>query len=190
VRPAGPGRRDHLQRPDAGGNFGAGELNAFTEEHFWRALRHAQFTLEWQGDGPRCEVEGTLWGGNLAMLVSLMGTPWMPEIDGGVLVLEDVNEQPFRVERMLLQLLNAGVLQRQSAVVLGSFSGGAANDYDAGYDLAAVRAFLRDRLAVPLIDGLDFGHEPRTVTLPLGARAVLKKDENGVRLTLSGHPVL
>lgn len=176
--------------PMLAANFGAEEMNTFTERHFWRALCNAQFTVEWQGNGPTCETEGTLWGGNLAMLVSLIGTPWMPAIENGVLVLEDINEHPFRVERMLLQLYHAGILARQNALILGSFSGSAPNDYDAGYDLDAVYAFLRSRLSIPVVTGLDFGHEQRTVTLPLGAHAVLKNGENGSQLTLSGHPVL
>ncbi len=156
--------------PMLAANFGAETLNTFTEQHFWLALRKAQFTVEWQGDGPQCDVQGTLWGGNLAMLISLIGTPWMPTIDKGILVLEDVNEHPFRVERMLLQLEYAGILNRQSAIVLGSFSGAAPNEYDAGYSLESVYAFLRSRLSVPLITGLDFGHEQRTVTLPIGGK--------------------
>ncbi|EAO8572397.1 muramoyltetrapeptide carboxypeptidase [Salmonella enterica] len=171
-------------------NFGAETLNTFTEQHFWLALRKAQFTVEWQGDGPQCDAQGTLWGGNLAMLISLIGTPWMPTIDKGILVLEDVNEHPFRVERMLLQLEYAGILNRQSAIVLGSFSGAAPNEYDAGYSLESVYAFLRSRLSVPLITGLDFGHEQRTVTLPIGANAMLKNTRQGTQLTLSGHPTL
>ncbi|EHC80022.1 Muramoyltetrapeptide carboxypeptidase [Salmonella enterica subsp. enterica serovar Montevideo str. S5-403] len=170
--------------------FGAETLNTFTEQHFWLALRKAQFTVEWQGDGPQCNAQGTLWGGNLAMLISLIGTPWMPTIDKGILVLEDVNEHPFRVERMLLQLEYAGILNRQSAIVLGSFSGAAPNEYDAGYSLESVYAFLRSRLSVPLITGLDFGHEQRTVTLPIGANATLKNTRQGTQLTLSGHPTL
>ena len=162
-------------------NFGADELNAFTEHHFWLALRNETFTIEWQGEGPTCRAEGTLWGGNLAMLISLIGTPWMPKIENGILVLEDINEHPFRVERMLLQLYHAGILPRQKAIILGSFSGSTPNDYDAGYNLESVYAFLRSRLSIPLITGLDFGHEQRTVTLPLGAHAIL---------TISGHPVL
>ena len=117
-------------------NFGADELNAFTEHHFWLALRNKTFTIEWQGEGPTCQTEGTLWGGNLAMLISLIGTPWMPKIENGILVLEDINEHPFRVERMLLQLYHAGILPRQKAIILGSFSGSTPNDYDAGYNLA------------------------------------------------------
>ncbi|EIF6150999.1 muramoyltetrapeptide carboxypeptidase [Salmonella enterica subsp. enterica serovar Newport] len=176
--------------PMLAANFGAETLNTFTEQHFWLALRKAQFTVEWQGDGPQCDVQGTLWGGNLAMLISLIGTPWMPTIDKGILVLEDVNEHPFRVERMLLQLEYAGILNRQSAIVLGSFSGAAPNEYDAGYSLESVYAFLRSRLSVPLITGLDFGHEQRTVTLPIGANATLKNTRQGTQLTLSGHPTL
>ncbi|EAU1467847.1 muramoyltetrapeptide carboxypeptidase [Salmonella enterica] len=176
--------------PMLAANFGAETLNTFTEQHFWLALRKAQFTVEWQGDGPQCDVQGTLWGGNLAMLISLIGTPWMPTIDKGILVLEDVNEHPFRVERMLLQLEYAGILNRQSAIVLGSFSGAAPNEYDAGYSLESVYAFLRSRQSVPLITGLDFGHEQRTVTLPIGANATLKNTRQGTQLTLSGHPTL
>ncbi|EGX8053985.1 muramoyltetrapeptide carboxypeptidase [Salmonella enterica subsp. enterica serovar Infantis] len=176
--------------PMLAANFGAETLNTFTEQHFWLALRKAQFTVEWQGDGPQCDAQGTLWGGNLAMLISLIGTPWMPPIDKGILVLEDVNEHPFRVERMLLQLEYAGILNRQSAIVLGSFSGAAPNEYDAGYSLESVYAFLRSRLSVPLITGLDFGHEQRTVTLPIGANATLKNTRQGTQLTLSGHPTL
>ncbi|EDF9812966.1 muramoyltetrapeptide carboxypeptidase [Salmonella enterica subsp. enterica serovar Tennessee] len=176
--------------PMLAANFGAETLNTFTEQHFWLALRKAQFTVEWQGDGPQCDAQGTLWGGNLAMLISLIGTPWMPTIDKGILVLEDVNEHPFRVERMLLQLEYAGILNHQSAIVLGSFSGAAPNEYDAGYSLESVYAFLRSRLSVPLITGLDFGHEQRTVTLPIGANATLKNTRQGTQLTLSGHPTL
>lgn len=124
------------------------------------------------------------------MLVSLIGTPWLPQIEDGILVLEDINEHPFRVERMLLQLYHAGILARQSAIVLGSFSGSAPNDYDAGYSLETMVDFIRSRLDIPVITGLDFGHEQQTVTLPLGAQATLTHNNSGSRLTLSGHPVL
>ncbi|POP47354.1 muramoyltetrapeptide carboxypeptidase [Superficieibacter electus] len=176
--------------PMLAGNFGAETPQAFTEHHFWQALREPAFTLEWRGDGPDCHACGTLWGGNLAMLVSLIGTPWLPAIDDGILVLEDINEHPFRVERMLLQLHYAGILNRQQAIVLGSFSGVAANDYDAGYDLQSMCRYVRSRLKVPVISGLDFGHEPRTVTLPLGAQARLMHHGAATTLSITGHPVL
>lgn len=176
--------------PMLAANFGGDELNTFTEDHFWRALRNATFSVEWNGEGPACRASGTLWGGNLAMLVSLIGTPWLPAISDGILVVEDINEHPFRVERMLLQLHHAGILARQRAIVFGSFSGATANDYDAGYGLQSMAEYLRSRLSVPLIGGLDFGHEPRTVTLPLGAHATLVHTPGASTLTLTGHPVL
>ncbi|MBH9710403.1 LD-carboxypeptidase, partial [Burkholderia contaminans] len=80
--------------PMLAGNFGAETLNEFTEHHFWQALRNPAFTLEWHGEGPDCRADGTLWGGNLAMLTSLIGTPWMPQISDGILVVEDINEHP------------------------------------------------------------------------------------------------
>lgn len=176
--------------PMLAGNFGAETLNEFTRHHFWQALRSPAFTLEWHGDGPDCRAEGTLWGGNLAMLTSLIGTPWMPQISNGILVVEDINEHPFRVERMLLQLLNSGILARQRAIILGSFSQGNANDYDAGYDLPVVYDYLRAQLNIPVISGLEFGHEQRTVTLPLGARGQLVNNTSITTLRISGHPVL
>jgi muramoyltetrapeptide carboxypeptidase len=72
--------------------------------------------------GPsRAIRKAVLWGGNLAVLTSLVGTPYFPQVRGGVLVLEDVAEHPYRVERMLTQLLHAGVLAQQKAIVLGQF---------------------------------------------------------------------
>ena len=176
--------------PMLAGNFGAETLDPFTEHHFWQALRQPEFTLEWPGEGPNCRVEGTLWGGNLAMLTSLIGTPWLPAIRDGILVVEDINEHPFRVERMLLQLLHSGVLAAQKAVIFGSFTGSSPNDYDAGYDLPQVFDYLRQQLPLPLISGLEFGHEQRTVTLPLGARARLVNQAAATTLTIGGHPVL
>lgn len=176
--------------PMLAGNFGAPELDAFTQEHFWRAMQNPTFSVEWHGEGPQCESEGQLWGGNLAMLVSLIGTPWLPNIENGILVLEDINEHPFRVERMLLQLYHAGILSRQSAIVLGSFSGALPNEYDAGYSLETMVDFIRSRLDVPVITGLALGHEQQTVTLPLGAQASLIHADGGSRLTISGHPYI
>lgn len=176
--------------PMLAGNFGAPQMDPFTEAHFWKALQQPTFSVEWLGNGPHCHCEGQLWGGNLAMLVSLIGTPWLPAIENGILVLEDINEHPFRVERMLLQLYHAGILSRQRAIVLGSFSNAAPNDYDAGYTLATMVDYLRSRLTVPVITGLAFGHEQQTVTLPLGAQARLTHEGSTSRLILSGHPTL
>ena len=107
----------------------------------------------------------------------------MPKIENGILVLEDINEHPFPGRTYaVVQLYHAGILPRQKAIILGSFSGSTPNDYDAGYNLESVYAFLRSRLSIPLITGLDFGHEQRTVTLPLGAHAILNNTREGTRV--------
>lgn len=121
-------------------------------------------------------VRGTLWGGNLTVLCSLLGTPHWPGpavVKGGVLFLEDVNEHPYRVERMLLQLLQAGVLGCQKAVLLGAFSAWTATPLDRGYTLKSAVEHLRTRTKVPILTGLPFGHVPVKLTLPVGARVTV-----------------
>ena len=114
-------------------------------------------------------VEGaTLWGGNLSILCFLLGTPYCPLVDGGVLFLEDVGEHPYRIERMLTQLLHAGVLGRQRAVLLGAFNRFELTPHDKGYKLASVVDWLRSQLQVPVLTGLPFGHVPTKVVLPVG----------------------
>ena len=86
-------------------DFALPELDAYMVEHFWGILRNPNYTLRVevpQTTARPGHIAGTLWGGNLAMLCSLIGTPYLPKIDGGILFVEDVNEHPYRVERMLL----------------------------------------------------------------------------------------
>ena len=114
--------------------------------------------------------QARLWGGNLSVLVSLLGTPYFPQIEGGILFLEDVAEHPYRIERMLTQLLHAGVLGQQKAVVLGQFNHYQLLPHDKGFKLQSVVDWLRSQLKVPVLTGLPFGHVPTKVLLPVGAR--------------------
>ena len=119
------------------------------------------------------EAKGTLWGGNLSMVCALLGTPYLPKVKKGLLFLEDVNEHPYRVERMLLQLLQAGVIDAQSAVLLGDFAPPAPNALDKGYRLKDAVAALRSRTRTPIVTGLPFGHIRTHVSLPVGTKASL-----------------
>ena len=112
----------------------------------------------------------TLWGGNLSMVTSLLGTPYFPDIRGGILYLEDVAEPPYRVERMLTQLLHAGVLARQKAVVLGQFTEYRLTPHDRGFKLPVVADWLRSKLRIPVLTNLPYGHVPTKVLLPFGAK--------------------
>jgi muramoyltetrapeptide carboxypeptidase len=147
----------------------------------WRQPKVAEADLAaagtWQarrlGEQARFKVEhAPLWGGNLAMVTSLLGTPFFPapaQTDGGLLFLEDVGEHPYRIERMLTQLLHAGILGRQRAILLGQFTDYKLTPHDKGYKLQSVVNWLRSQLKVPILTGLPFGHVPTKVLLPVGA---------------------
>jgi muramoyltetrapeptide carboxypeptidase len=121
------------------------------------------------------QIEGTLWGTNLAMVTHLIGTPYLPHIGDGILVLEDIGEAPYRVERMFWQLKHAGILDRQRAIILGAFTD---CDPAAGmrypYSMAEALETLREIAACPVLTGFPFGHIPAKVTLPMGAPASLE----------------
>jgi muramoyltetrapeptide carboxypeptidase len=177
--------------PMFAGDFGAAEPVDFTLDDFWHCLAGPTHTVAGQGAGnPRLDVTGTVWGGNLAMLMTLLGTDWFPRIDGGILFLEDIAEHPYRVERMLLQLMQAGVLARQQAIVLGDFSGYKLSPADNGYDFEQMLAYLRATLPCPILTGLEFGHIPRRVTIPFGARGRLVSEGADWTLTMSDYPTL
>jgi len=172
-------------------DFGCLQPSALTMSSFWRCMTQSSQTIEVSVAGnPGLQVAGTLWGGNLAMLVHLLGTPYFPDIDDGILFVEDVNEHPYRVERMLLQLEHAGVLGRQKAVLLGDFSSYRLSDYDNGYDFEQMLAYAREHLSAPLLTGLPFGHMADRLTLPVGARATLQSGAEGFRLGLDNYPTL
>lgn len=171
-------------------DFSRVEASEFTLQNFWQCLTSATHVLTFEGEGnPAVDVSGTLWGGNLTMLAHLVGTPYMPRVEDGILFIEDVNEHPYRVERMLLQLFHAGLLNQQ-AIVLGDFSNYRLTEYDNGYDFAAMLGYLRERLGVPILTGLPFGHTRHKATLAVGSRARLTSDGASASLVMSGYPSL
>ena len=132
-------------------------------------------------------VKGILWGGNLTVLAGLVGTPYLPssqQTKNGILFLEDVNEHPYRLERMLMQLLDAAILENQSAILLGGFSAYRLYDNDKGYTLERAIEAIRLRLpdTIPILTGLPFGHQANKLTLPMGAQANLDYNPNGFTL--------
>jgi muramoyltetrapeptide carboxypeptidase len=138
----------------------------------------------------RLNVTGKIWGGNLAMITHLAGTPYLPRINHGILYVEDINEHPYRIERMIYQLHHAGVLQRQSALLLGDFSAYKLLPNDNGFNFATMVDYLRERLGIPIITGLPFGHCRDKITIPFGARAQFDVTRSGLALNLSRYPML
>lgn len=176
----GPMATDDFGREDAAGGVDDITAPCFAEAMHGE-LEAVGFRTAAGFDG--LTARGPLWGGNLAMLCSLLGTPHFPQpaqVKGGLLFLEDVGEHPYRVERMLLQLAQAGVLGAQKAVLLGQFTGWKKSPLDRGYTLKTAFARVQQAVKAPLLAGLPFGHVPTKLTLPVGRRATLVVDGRDV----------
>ncbi len=167
---AGPLACDDFGRTEEEGGVDDVTQDCFTEA-MSGALEAVGFRTEAGFDG--LVARGTLWGGNLCVINSLLGTKHMPKIKGGILFLEDVNEHPYRVERNLLQLQQAGILDAQKAIVLGEFSGWRKSPLDRGYGLKHAIEAVRARTKTPILTGLPFGHVTTKVCLPVGAKVDL-----------------
>jgi muramoyltetrapeptide carboxypeptidase len=163
----------------------------FMWTHFQRAVQerslnvqvNASQTLSALGGKTKTSI-GMLWGGNLTVITSLIGTPYFPteqQYQRGVLFLEDVNEHPYRIERMLMQLLEAGILDKQSAIMMGGFSAYRLYDNDRGYSLQAAFEAIRSRLpdSIPILTDLPFGHQPNKLTLPVGSIVKIEASDAG-----------
>jgi muramoyltetrapeptide carboxypeptidase len=185
------GKLSGFSGPMACYDFGAREISAFTEHHFWRMMDegHDKISVCVAGEVAGFRATGTLWGGNLALVAHLAGTPYLPLVNKGILYLEDINEHPYRVERMILQLKLAGVLARQRAIVLGDFSDYKLAPNDNGYDFDAMVGHLRESIGIPILTGLPFGHIRDKLTLPFGGKAVLESAAGGWQLAYTAGPL-
>ncbi|MFC4150616.1 LD-carboxypeptidase [Micromonospora mangrovi] len=118
-------------------------------------------------------AQGRLLGGNLCLITASLGTPDMPDLTGAVLLVEEVQEPPYKVDRMLTHLRRAGALDGVAGVAVGQFTE-CADGWDTG-----VTDVLTERLAdlgVPVLGGLPIGHGPGQLTVPVGTSAVLDAD--------------
>ncbi|MBB3167089.1 S66 peptidase family protein [Simiduia aestuariiviva] len=130
-------------------------------------------------------ARGPLVGGNLTLLCTLMGTPFMPEFRGKLLFLEDIGESPYRVDRMLTQLWLAGVFEQVVGVVFGKFT-----DVVIDGPSFSIEAVIRDRcatLTIPVVRGLMIGHVDDQSIIPVGGMAELDGDAGTLTLL---EPVL
>ena len=181
--------------PMLSGALAADHLPEFTRASFFRTL------MEAKPAGNICDgydkkgvstlhygvAEGRLIGGNLTVLTASIGTPYEPKFKDRILFLEDVGERPYRLDRMLTQLLNAGILQQVAGVAVGVNSdceekkASASDEYT--QSSADVFAERLSRLNVPVVTGLPFGHVDLNATLPIGAKAKLDGDNGDLIIT-------
>jgi muramoyltetrapeptide carboxypeptidase len=172
-------------------DFGKEQPDNFMEQHFWMALERDAHRIEdiaCDHEYGTRRIDGPLWGGNLSLLAHLVGTPYFPAIDGGILYVEEIGEEPYAVERLFMQLHHAGVLGRQAALVLGDFADCVpTNPMRYPYSMEEVIDTLRQLLPFPLLTGLPFGHIARKATLPFGAPGTLSMRDGSYSLRFSGH---
>jgi muramoyltetrapeptide carboxypeptidase len=169
-------------------DFGAAKTEILTTEIFGEVMRGELEILSFESEkADLVDCRGVLWGGNLAMITALIGTPFMPKIKGGILFVEDVGEHPYRVERMLNQLAQAGILGKQKALILGGFTDYKLAEHDRGYDLNAAIDFIKQTVKIPVIPGLPYGHTPMKLTLPIGAKVGVATEDGIAHLVLDEH---
>lgn len=129
------------------------------------------------------KATGRLLGGNLTVLAALMGTPWMPDFTGAILFIEDIGEQPYRIDRMLTQLALGGVLGKLAGVVFGQCTDcGPAGASYGGFTLSEVLDQHLRPLGIPVFQGAQFGHVASQFSLPVGAKAEMDADAGTIRL--------
>jgi muramoyltetrapeptide carboxypeptidase len=151
-------------------------IDPFTEEHFWRMVTSSAKagTLE-NPDGEHLvghnpgKARGVLLGGNLSLLMSLMGTPYAPDLRSAILLAEDVDESPHRIDRMFAQLFHAGVLRRIAGLVLGKFTDCVPSDPSKPHlTVDQVLEQMLRNVRCPVLSNVQYGHIPKKLTLPLG----------------------
>jgi muramoyltetrapeptide carboxypeptidase len=166
----------------------AGEPDPFTEEWLWRCLtQRGPLGALPLGEGFKVlrpgRASGPLLGGCLSLLCSLMGTPYLPDLKGAILLLEDVDEYPYRLDRMLNHLRLAGVLEHIGGLVLGQFKDCfTPEEMVRSPTLEEMAMELTEGLALPVVAGVPYGHFRRRLVLPLGVQAMLNTSLPELRL--------
>lgn len=137
------------------------------------------------------QIEGVIWGGNLSVLSALAGSAYLPNPDGGIVFIEEVGEQAYRIERLLYDLYLAGAFKRQQAIVFGAMTAAGSDSYDSRYDVAEVIQHLHQLTGLPIYSGFGFGHVGNKHSFVLGAMAKLSQPTDaGFDIELSGYPII
>ncbi|KTD42180.1 S66 peptidase family protein [Legionella parisiensis] len=160
------------------GDLGDGQLDSLIEKTLWTCLAGGSFQIK-EGQTVQPGIaKGRLVGGNLEALTSLMGTPYQPEIENSILLLEDVGAEPYQVDSRLSQLDMAGVFSDAQGVIFGQFARCVAKYFperDGIVDDVIEEWSLR--IKVPCIKNFPYGHFPRRCVLPLGKEVILEADQ-------------
>ncbi len=167
------------------------EVSPFTEEHFWSMLtsnkkigKIHQPNDEKVFQLTKGMAEGRLVGGNLALVASLVGTPYLPPMKDKILILEEVGEQPYRIDRMLNQLRLSKIFNQVNGIILGTFSD--CNEADPSTRTLTLGEVISDyfeELKIPIVYNFKHGHIKHTITVPFGTKVKVNASRNNVEFT-------
>ncbi len=166
-------------------------IDPFTEENFWRIVTSGSSVgrLQNSGDEPlvahnKGRASGIIVGGNFSLLASLIGTPYLPDLRNAILILEDVDEAPHRVDRMFAQLRHTGILKNIAGLVLGKFTDCVPGDPSKPH--LTIEQVLQETVSAvrcPVLTNLQYGHIAKKLTIPFGVRATLDTRTTSLRVT-------
>ncbi len=166
------------------------EIDPFTEELFWRMITSNKKIGKLQNPkGEKFYVltkgknQGKILGGNLTLLTSLLGTEYFPQLKDSILILEDINEAPYRIDRMLNQLRLAKVFNQIKGVILGDFINCFETDPDKkSFTLNEVILYYFKKMRIPVIYNVRFGHIKEKITIPLGIKCIINSSNSTIEL--------
>ncbi|MEO6759161.1 MAG: LD-carboxypeptidase, partial [Saprospiraceae bacterium] len=127
------------------------------------------------------QAQGSLTGGNLSLLSALAGTPWMPSLKHKIVFIEDIGEQPYRIDRMLYQLAQATDLSQAAGIALGVFTDCNPKGDSPSLSLVETLTDFFRQWKMPVVYGLPFGHIAHQATLPYGVQAELQATDGTLR---------
>lgn len=162
-------------------------IDPFTESHFWRMLTEDSSGLKLEAQGPGASVksgraEGRLLGGCLSLIGSLVGSAYLPDFKDAILFVEDIGEEPYKIDRHLSHLRLAGILDKISGLVCGHFVDCEPKGDSPSLTLDEVIADFAAELPIPVLRNLPYGHIDVKYTLPLGVEARLDADAGTLEL--------
>lgn len=163
-------------------------IHEFTENHFWNYINNTDTKYQIDLNEISSQelvsgaAEGVLLGGCLSLVSFLMGTPYCPDFSGSILFLEDVGEKPYKIDRYLAHLKQAGVFDRISGLILGDFIECIDEDDPGSFSVQSILEEYFGEASYPVIHNFPYGHGDIKISMPIGARAVLDTKNNVLEL--------
>jgi muramoyltetrapeptide carboxypeptidase len=163
-------------------------IDPFTEENFWRMISSPKKIgqlvnpeNEMLISNKAGKTTGLLLGGNLSLVLAIFGTPYLPNLKHNILIIEDIDEEPYKVDRYLAQLRNSGLLNEIAGLIIGEMTD--CEPKDKTKPSLSLEQVLKDYLSdlkLPIIQNLKYGHVPKKLTIPFGIKAKMDSNKNSI----------